>query len=216
MSGSDFFFFALTITWQCAHIFKVYSIGYVVCFPEALQQRQHNHQRSTFIYSINIHLSFLGRFFMNRAVIGARGWGGGRLEILWKSKTKGLLCSNEACPSRDRAWARLNLSHNREPTMKQTLPWCSDYCAGARHSCGESHLGVGGNKCFFNWNTGISSCFLHVFYESPVPIVWNFALTSPRRPGLIERVSVWNRFKRNLCLSVMRVCLFQGRVWLRV
>lgn len=142
--------------------------------------------------------------------------GGGRLEILWKSKTKGLLCSNEACPSRDRAWARLNLSHNREPTMKQTLPWCSDYCAGARHSCGESHLGVGGNKCFFNWNTGISSCFLHVFYESPVPIVWNFALTSPRRPGLIERVSVWNRFKRNLCLSVMRVCLFQGRVWLRV
>ena len=63
-----------------------------------------------------------------------------------------------------------------------------------------------------------------MLYESPVPIVWKFALTSPWRPRLIERVCVWTRFKRNLRLLVVCVgennsicvrvsfffCYFQG------
>lgn len=93
------------------------------------------------------------------------------LEILWKRKTKGLLCCDEAFLSRDWVWAWRNLSHSRRPTIQQTLPSQTYYCTRAHYSCGESHLGVKGNKCFFNWNTGISSCFLPMLYESPVPIV---------------------------------------------
>lgn len=131
-------------------------------------------------------------FFMNRGY----GWSRECWKSFEKGKTKGLLCCNETCLSRDQTWAGLNLSHNRRPTIQQTLPSQTRHCAGARHSCGESHLGVRGNKCFFNWNSGISSCFLPVLYESPVPIVWKFALTSPWRLRLIEWMCAWTTFKR--------------------
>lgn len=142
----------------------------------------HHSQKSTFICSITIHLSFL-LFLWIGAMIGAGSAGNPlkrenkRSPLLWWS-----------IPLKRPAWAWLNLSHNQEPTIRQTLPLQTYYCTGARYSCGESHLGVRGNKCFFNWNSGISSCFLPMLYESPVPIVWKFALTSPWRPQLIERV----------------------------
>lgn len=129
----------------------------------------------------------------------------------WKSFEKGKQkvssvvikhTSQETGPGPDSTFHTIDSQQYNKPCPLQT-----HYCTGARHSCGESHLSVRGNKCFFNWNSAISSCFLLMLYESPVPIVWKFALTSPWRPHLIERVCVWTKFKRKWRFSFSSFCV---------
>lgn len=142
-------------------------------------------------------------FFMNSIYDWTREW--------WKSFEKGKQkvssvvikhTSQETGPGPDSTFHTIDSQQYNKPCPLQTY-----YCTGARRSCGESHLSVRGNKCFFNWNSAISSCFLLMLYESPVPIVWKFALTSPWRPQLIERVCVWTQFKRKWRFSFSSLCV---------
>lgn len=146
-------------------VFQIeHSILHVGCLPNSLHHRQWSSvnitAREVLLYVPSLS-TWAFSFFMNRGY----DWRQGVLEILWKGKTKDLLCCDKAYPSRDRAWAWLNLSHNQRPTIQQTLPLQTYYCTGAHHSCGESHLGVRGNKCFFNWNSVLahvsSQCFMN-------------------------------------------------------
>lgn len=48
---------------------------------------------------------------------------------------------------------------------------CHKRAAESRHCAATAEenrgRGVGRNKCFFNWNSAVSSCFLPTLYESP-------------------------------------------------
>lgn len=185
--------------YHCVHTVnhKEHSLLNVGCLPNSLHLRQQPSvnitAREVLLYVPSPSTWAFSFFFLNRGYDCA-GSAGNPLKR--ENKRSPLLWWSVALKRPDLGPDSTFHTIGR-PTIQQTLPLQTYYCPGARHSCGESHLGVRGNKCFFNWNSGISSCFLPVLYESPVPIVWRFALTSPWRPRLIERVCVWTRFKRN-------------------